>query len=251
MITNGDDLIRTLTEIGFRPNQLVWRLLRTDQANTEFLSTGVTIAAILTNQIVGEALSHGHNTIITSSRSLAFETNPKLTELAEILYQQSIYVLEWNFSWLWKTKEGLHLLSKVLHADSRFHFRQCMPNMVLSFQQKVPLTSILDRFSSRHLLSARKMKPSSMKVKKLLLILNWENIDHTLQNYQSEDIKIILTPQLPSRPLIWMSMNYHVVWINEIELLNEISRELYYVLKRGESLDMTYQLNRIPTISSF
>ena len=240
MIKSGADLEKVLERIGINSNNYSWIVPRSQKTNRNVKISGILVAGFLSHKIIGEALASNKNIILTSNKLLRFIESEILEILGEVLYKNDLFVLQWNYSWLLDNIQGDIIIAKIFDTAYEQMIKEGNGYYRLHYPTRINLKGMLQRFPE-YLISG-KLVESEIFVTKCGIVLHENYRDDLKMNQDELFITLIGLNELKKRLILRNSQL--LIEIDLTDFLNEISREIYFLIKQGEELDIDLSFNK-------
>lgn len=209
---------------------LRWNLPRPELRNQNFIVNGIVLSGRLTNSSIGIALHQQANLIV-----LVEEFNRSQLpddDIFEILYKNNIFILSLNYTDFFNRKNGQKLVAHIFGGaqgpTSKWVSAEIQDQLTIFYELKVKLSTVLDRFPRSLLWIPQRMKinNSEIFIQKVSIALNPSS--RTIFRDQPH---MIISSQI-NQQVLNISWKKDIIysWINIDDLLNEISRELTYIV---------------------
>jgi len=249
MVSLGIEFEELLQNIGLDYSLYSWTIPRSRHLNATVKLTGVMIAGYLSPQIIGEALAQGKNLIFTSDFQGRFRDDDILMETGEIFYKHDLFLVQWKMDWLFQSIEGQMIIAKIFEADySQFTTTTSSNILNLSYEFSLTFSTIFQRFDQILAFSKLDVTHHERRYKRILFLTS---DDTTLPPLEGDEHCLLLQfCQLSDARKYQLAMkNYDLLRIPQDLFLHEVSRELYFVLKQGTYLDISYSKNNAPKMT--
>ncbi|MHA2502605.1 MAG: hypothetical protein ACXAE3_07040, partial [Candidatus Kariarchaeaceae archaeon] len=233
----GTEFREIVSEILHPDSNVKWGLRRPKEKNEEFRVKIGLLSGMLTNQILGLALAKEVNLIIVGDRDNHLNYVDRELEMIEILYKNDIRILEWSLDSLIRSTLGGKILANIFQADHTW-YNEVEKSHIFTYRDTRKIKSILSRVEPY---TTWKTDPDAVvEIDQLVYSIEPAN---PISNYDLVNSVIVQTTLCSNTYRILANGNT-IIHTPDLQLRNEIARELYYLIKPRIEIPMYLEFNK-------